>query len=80
MATDTRAHKINVYGLVLTRGPDGSYTGNVVRFTSTAGIVARQHRPNLPPEELEIVPWDVRVGQVWLRENPGAWVPVESAR
>ena len=69
--------RIVVSGMTLQRQDDGNYTGNVRREFSSPGLPFMKlpngewdHRP-------EVVPWDVRVSQDWLRMFPGSWAPAK---
>lgn len=65
--------RIRVFGIVLDRQKDGNYTANVKRSTST--VVDSVKEVDWMAYTTE-VPWDVRIGQDWLRMFPEAWEPV----
>lgn len=78
---EPRAHTSDVYlphirvgETVLTRQNDGSYTANVVRTEST--VVDSVLDDGVWRARTTQAPWDMRVGQDWLRMYPKSWEPV----
>ena len=66
---------INVSGTVLSRQNDGSYTGSAHRLESTVVEDLLNGTRGDWVHRAVKVPWDVRVGQEWLRMFPNAWEP-----
>ena len=70
--------RIVVAGAVLERQEDGNYTGQVRRAETVAGVLSAKVSDSKWSHKPDVVPWDVRVGQEWLRQNPGKWTPLEA--
>lgn len=70
------APRINVAGVVLSRQDDGNYTGSVVRHESSV-VDGWKNNKDVWEHRAVKVPWDLRVGQEWLRAYPGAWEPAQ---
>ena len=66
--------RIVVFGVVFSRQDDHSYTAQSVRAETCAGV--RSKYPDGSPEDMEVVPWDMRLDQEWLRLYPEKWTVV----
>ena len=74
--TNVYVPRICVAGTVLTRQNDGSYTGSAHRLESSIVEDRQKERGEWAHYEVK-VPWDVRIGQEWLRAYPEAWGPAQ---